>query len=164
MMFASSPPNFTSQIRSGFGIFAIVLIVSLPLAFVSQRLALAVAVAVGSVFLALLARRLRIALLLATLLAMLGAIGAAHSVHLYREPSPSSLAQLAPAAGAVPGTRAAKAVIPTTSRVSSAHANGVRTEILGWLFPGALFTLWAIGLAAVTLNRAVLRWIRRVLP
>jgi len=168
-MFASSAapqgraPSFVKELGSGLVIFAAILAASLPLAFVSERLALAVAVGVGSVFLALLARRLRIALLIATLMAVLAAFGASHSIYMAMRDAPGTrvLGDLAPAAGvATPGEAPMPAAIVSPPRVSVIAA-GLRTPLAGWAFAPALFALWAVGLAAIVLNRALLRWLWR---
>ena len=156
-------PSFVRQLGSGFAIFAVVLAASLPLAFVSESLALAVAVGVGSVFLALLARRLRIALLIATLMAVLGAFGASHSIHLAVRDAPGmrALGDLAPAAGvAIRGEGPMPAAMMMPPRVSMIAA-GERTPLAGWAFAPALFALWAVGFAAILLNRALLHWVWR---
>jgi len=156
-------PPLGKQIALGLAIFAAVLAAALPLSLVSEGLGLAAAVGVGSVLIALLARRLRIALVIATLLAVLGAFGAAHSIHLSR-PGPIHtirLASLSPASGE---TQAGTATpLPPAAVVSPVRIEyiGTRTPIAGWAFPGALFALWAFGFVAIRLNRAFARWLWR---
>src|SRR5258706_9837373 len=89
------------QLGLGLAIFAAVLAASLPLALVSEGLALGAAVGVGSVMIALLARRFRFTLMIAALLAVLGAFGTSHSIHLALRDVPEAqrLAALMPAAG-----------------------------------------------------------------
>ena len=159
---AATPP-FAKQIGLGFAIFATVLAAALPLALVSEGLALAAAVGVGSVLIALLARRLCIALLIATLLAVLGAFAAAHSVHLsVREPvGHFQLAALAPGAGTDAKTERALRVSVAFVLPVRAEIGGERIPVAGWAFPAALFALWAIGFAAIALNRALVRWLWR---
>jgi hypothetical protein len=166
MISASSTTSFAKQLGAGLGIFVVVLAASVPLAFVSEGLALAMAVAVGSVFLALVAQRLRIALVVATLMAVLGAFAASHSIHLARRDLAPPLAELAPAAGAtVYGERTANAIQAAMIAAPrlTLTAGGERVPVAGWLFPGALFALWAAGFAAIALNRALLRWLWRAL-
>jgi hypothetical protein len=156
-------PTLGKQIALGLAIFAAVLAAALPLTLISEGLGLAAAVGVGSVMVALLARRLRIALVIATLLAVLGAFAAAHSVHLAREGQihPIRLAALSPAAGE---TQAGTATpLPPAAAVAPVQIQfiGTRTPIAGWAFPGALFALWAFGFAAIRLNRAFARWLWR---
>ena len=161
------PIPLAKQIALGLTIFVAVLSASLPLAFVSEGLALSAAVGVGSVMVALLARRLMIALLIATLLAVLGAFAAAHSVHLSQMPPsvPLRLAALAPAAGpSAPAARAAPAPAAIVLSVR-AELGGERVPIAGWAFPGALFALWALGYVAIRANRAAALWLwRRFAP
>jgi len=159
----TAPLSFPKQLGLGLAIFAAVLAAALPLAFVSEGFALAAAVGVGSVLVALLARRLRIALLIATLLAVLGAFAATHSIHLsLGEPAHHTrLAALAPAAGIV--TRGERALPMATVVVMPVRAElgGAPLPIAGWAFPAALFLLWASGFAAISLNRALARWLWR---
>lgn len=156
-------PTLGKQIALGLAIFAAVLAPALSLALVSEGLGLAAAVGVGSVLLALLARRLRIALVIATLLAVLGAFAAAHSVHLSREGHiyPLRLAALAPASGEAQAGTATP--LPPAAVVAPVRIEyiGTRTPIAGWAFPGALFALWAFGFVAIRLNRAFARWLWR---
>jgi hypothetical protein len=162
---AALPPSvpLAKQIALGLAIFAGILAASLPLAFVSEGLALTTAVGVGSVMVALLARRLLIALLIATLLAVLGSFAATHSVHLsQKSPTvPARLTALAPAAG--PNAAAATTAAPPEAIVLPVrvHIGGDRVPIAGWAFPGALFLLWAVGFAAIRANRQLARWLLR---
>jgi hypothetical protein len=157
----SAPPGFATQLLLGLAIFAGVLGSALPFAFVSEGLALAAAVAVGSVLVALFARRRRIALMVATLLAVLGAFAATHSVHLaLQQPNsfPIPLAALAPAAGetsrlARPAQLATAVATPVRTEIG-----GIRIPVAGWAFPAALFVFWVVGFAAMAANRQLARW------
>lgn len=158
----SAAPGFTKQLFLGVAIFAGVLAASLPFALVSEGVALGAAVGVGGVLVAIFARRLRIALMIATLMAVLGAFAATHSVHLALHPNgfPNRLAVLAPAAGET--SRPARPAQPATA---IAIATPVRTEIggtripvAGWAFPGALLLFWVVGFAALAANRKLARW------
>lgn len=157
-----APPSLVRQLAMGCGIFAGVLAATLPLAFVSEGLALAAALALGAVLVALLARRLLVAPLIAALLAVLGAFAAAHSVHLARTENtvPIRLAELAPAAGLEAG-----GAPPAIAVVLPVHAQlgGERVPIAGWTFPAALFVLWAAGFGAIRANRALARWLWQAL-
>jgi len=165
------------QFGLGLAIFAVVLAASLPLAFVDEGLALGAAVGVASVMIALQARRLRIAMMIATLLAVLGAFGTAHSIHLAMGTAPTPrLGQLAPAAGpfgygaaaTILNERAAAApaavVMPTRAEI--VRADGTRTALplpAGWALPAVLFLFWALGYGLVAANRALIRWFGRAL-
>jgi hypothetical protein len=164
---AASRPSFPKQLGLGLAIFAAVLAASLPFAFVSDGLALAAAVGVGGVLVAPLARRRRVVLLIATLLAVLGAFGATHSIHLSVGEAADArrLGDLAPAGGiAGPNARAVPAALTYPARVEIVGSGGERISLAplaAWAFPGALFALWALGFAAIAANRALLRWLWR---
>ena len=153
-------PNLVKQMALGLGAFAGILAASLPLVFISEGLALAAAVGVGAVLVALLARRLLIAPLIATLLAVLGAFAAAHSVHVARNETivPIRLAELAPAAGLQAGGAPPAIAVMLPVR---AELGGARVPIAGWAFPAALFVLWAAGFGAIRASRALARWLWR---
>lgn len=154
---ATARPGLLKQLALGLGIFALILVVSVPLAMISEGLALAAAVAVGAAAVALLARRLLIAPLVAALLAVLGAFAAAHSVHVSRlEPAvPIRLADLAPASGLQAGGAPPLVAITLPSR---AEIGGTRVPIAGWAFPAALFALWAAGFGAIRAVHTFARW------
>jgi hypothetical protein len=158
---APGAPTFLKQLALGLAIFAGVLASAIPFAFFSEGLALGAAVGVGSVLVALLARQLRIALLTATLLAVLGAFAASHSIHVAQQPGPFPirLAALAPASGetaarpARPLLVAAAVVTPVRTEIG-----GTRLPLAGWAFPAALFAFWMLGFAAIVANRKLARW------
>ena len=154
---ATAKPGLLRQLALGLGIFALILAVSVPLATVSEGLALAAAVAVGAIAVALLARRLLIAPLIAALLAVLGAFAAAHSVHISRlEPAvPIRLADLAPSSGFQAGGAPPVVAITYAAR---AEIGETRVPIAGWSFPAALFVLWAAGFGAIRAVHAFARW------
>jgi hypothetical protein len=157
---ALRPLTLVKQLALGLAIFAGVLAASVPLAFVSEGLALGAAVAVASVLVALLARRLRISLLVATLLAVLGAFATSHSVHLAQQ-SPAiqiRLADLSPGTGLGMGEAPAPppAVVVLPPRIMLA---GELVPIGAWVFPSALFLLWAVGFAAIRASGALARWL-----
>jgi len=163
----------------GAAIFAAVLLASLPLAFVDQGLALGAAVGSASVMIALLARRLQIALMAAALMAVLGAFAATHSIHIAmgHPPAATRLAQIAPAAGPVRETAAASVMLRDRSSVAPAAlvlparaefvaADGTRSSMplpAGWTLPLALFVLWALGYGLVAMGRRFARRLTRVL-
>lgn len=157
---AMAKPGLLKQLALGLGIFALILAVSVPLAMVSESLALAAAVALGAVAVALLARRLLIAPLVAALLAVLGAFAAAHSVHIARLETavPIRLTDLAPSSGFQAG-----GAPPVVAITYQAHAaiGGTRVPIAGWAFPAALFALWAAGFGAIRAVHAGARWALR---
>ena len=141
------------QIGLGASTFGVVLAVSLPLALVDRGMALGAAVGVASVLIALFARRLRIALMAAALLAVLGAFAATQSIHMARHeaPMPQRLALIAPAAG-TPNDPAASVVLrdreasPTAlilpARAEIVAADGTRSSVTlpaGWTMPAGLF-------------------------
>ncbi len=154
---AIAKPGLLKQIALGLGIFALILAVSVPLATVSEGLALAAAVAVGAAAVALFARRLLIAPLVAALLAVLGAFAAAHSVHISQlEPAvPIRLADLAPSSGFQAGGAPPVVAITYPAR---AEIGETRVPIAGWAFPAALFALWALGFGAIRAVHAFARW------
>lgn len=156
----AAKPSLVRQLAMGLGIFAGILAASVPLVFISEGLALAVAVALGAVLVALLARRLLVAPLIAALLAVLGAFAAAHSVHLANtEPAvPIRLAELAPASGLWAG-----GAPPATAVVMQVEARfgSERVPLSGWVFPAALFTLWAAGFGTIRANQIIIRWLLR---
>ena len=153
-------PTLVEQMALGLGIFAGILAASVPLVYISEGLALAAAVGLGAVLVALLARRLLVAPLIATLLAVLGAFAAAHSVHVSRNETtvPIRLAELVPAAGFQAGGAppAIAAMLP-----ARAELGGQRVPIAGWAFPAALFVLWAAGFGAIRASRTAARWLWR---
>lgn len=153
-------PSLARQLAMGLGIFVGVLAASVPLVFISEGLALAVAVGLGAVLVALLARRMLIAPLIAALLAVLGAFATAHSVHLARTETavPIRLADLSPAAGLQAGDAppAIAVMLPAQAQLGSR-----RVPVAGWAFPAALFALWAAGFGAICANRAFVRWLVR---
>lgn len=160
------------QLGFGLAIFAAVLAASLPLAFISEGLALGAAVVVASVMIALLARRLRIALMIAALLAVLGAFGAAHSIHIAVRHAPEAqrLAALVPAAGIIGESVHRAAAYPLavmmSSRAEFVRADGSRGALPlpgFWAFPAALFVLWALGYGLVVAARAAARRLNRAL-
>ena len=157
---APARPGFVKQMALGLGIFAGILAASVPLVFVSEGLALAAAVGVGAVLVALLARRLLLAPLIAALLAVLGAFATAHSVHVARNETtvPIRLAELAPAAGLQAGGAPPVVAVALPAR---ADLGGGRVPIAGWAFPAALFLLWAGGFGAIRATRAFARWLWR---
>ena len=152
-------PSLVRQLAMGLGIFAGVLAASVPLVFISEGLALAAAVGLGAVLVALLARRLLIAPMIAALLAVLGAFATAHSVHLARTETtvPIRLAELAPAAGLHGGAPPAIAVVMPIQ----AQFGSQRVPIAGWAFPAALFALWAAGFGAIRATQLLVRWLLR---
>jgi len=169
---------FARQLGLGLAIFAAVLAASLPLAFLSEGLALGAAVGVGSVMIALLARRLRLTLMAAALLAVLGAFGTSHSIHLALRDAPEAqrLAALVPAAGLHASPSAATmfgergSAIPATlvlpARIETIGRDGTRSALplpAGWAFPAALFLLWALGYGLIAGIRASVRWFNRAL-
>lgn len=153
-------PGLLRQFALGLGVFALVLAVAVPLALISEGLALAGAVAVGAVAVAVFARRLLIAPLVAALLAVLGAFAVAHSIHVARQDAtvPIRFADLAPAAGLQAGGAppVVAAVLPTRAEIGT-----TRVPIAGWAFPAALFALWAAGFAAIRAAHASARWLLR---
>ena len=165
------------RLGSGAAIFALVLAVSLPLAFVDQGLALGAAVGVASVLIALLAQRLQIALMAAALMAVLGAFAAAQSVHIAmgNPPAVTRLAQMAPAAGTLTDTAATTVVLRDRSitapealvlpaRAEFVGADGTRSSMplpAGWSLPIALFVLWSLGYGLIALSRIAARRINR---
>lgn len=178
MTFFAAVPGFGRQIGLGLAIFAAVTAVSLPLALVSEQLALGAAVAVGGVFVALFARRLRIALLIAALMAVLGAFGATHSIHLSRGDAADlrNLAAIAPSAGPARGqpegvaaavTRSGAlqpAALMLPSRIAATGGDGRRVSVAapsGWALPAMLFALWVLAYAAVLSGRYLLRRVWR---
>ncbi len=79
-----SPSANASPLRQlvlGSEVFAGILAVSVPLIFVSKGLALGAAIGLGVLLVALLARRLLLTTLIAAVLAILGALATAQSVH-----------------------------------------------------------------------------------
>lgn len=157
---APARPTLVKQMVLGLGIFAGILATSVPLVFISEGLALAAAVGVGAVAVALLARRLLIAPLIAALLAVLGAFATTHSVHIaHQEPAvPIRLSELAPAAGLQAGGAPPLVAVALPSR---ADFGGTRVPVAGWAFPVALFALWALGFGAIRATRAFARWLWR---
>ena len=153
-------PTLVKQMALGLGIFAGILATSVPLVFISEGLALGAAVGVGAVAVALLARRLLIAPLVAALLAVLGAFATSHSVHIaYQEPAvPIRLSELAPAAGLQAGGAPPLVAMALPSR---AELGSTRVPVAGWAFPAALFALWALGFGAIRATRAFARWLVR---
>ncbi len=153
-------PGLLRQFALGLGVFALVLAVAVPLALISEGLALAGAVAVGAVAVAVFARRLLIAPLVAALLAVLGAFAVAHSIDVARQDAtvPIRFADLAPAAGLQAGGAppVVAAVLPTRAEIGA-----TRVPIAGWAFPAALFALWAAGFAAIRAAHASARWLLR---
>jgi len=155
--------GLAKQLGLGLAIFAAVLAAALPFAFISEGLALGAAVCIGSVLVALLARRLRIALMIATLLAVLGAFAATHSIHLALHDTtvPIRLAALAPASGAETRGSPAIAMPAVVVMPVRAELGSGSTSLAGWAFPGALFALWAAGFAAIAASGALARWLWR---
>lgn len=176
MTIAAAFQPFARQFGLGLAIFATVLAVSLPLAFVSEGLALGAAVGVGSVMIALLARQLRFTLIIAALMAVLGAFGTSHSIHLALRDVPEAqrLAALMPAAGlngssaAMFGDRggAAPAMVVLPVRAEIIGRDGTRSALplpAGWAFPAALFILWALGYCLIAAGRVAARRLSRAL-
>lgn len=157
---APARPTLVKQMALGLGIFAGILATSVPLVFISEGLALGAAVGVGAVVVALLARRLLIAPLVAALLAVLGAFATSHSVHMaYQEPAiPIRLSELAPAAGLQAGGAPPLVAMALPSR---ADIGATRVPVAGWAFPAALFALWALGFGAIRATQAFARWLVR---
>jgi hypothetical protein len=160
---APRAPTFVKQLALGLAIFAGVLAAAIPFAFFSEGMALAAAVGVGSVLVAIFARRLRIALVIATLLAVLGAFAATHSIHVALQPSnfPIRLSALAPASGetlrnARPVQLATAVLLPTRTEIG-----GTQIPLAGWALPAALFVFWMLGFAAIVANRKLARWMWR---
>lgn len=167
------------RLGHGAAIFGAVLLASLPLAFVDQGLALGAAVGAASVMIALLARRLQIALMAAALMAVLGAFAATQSIHIAmgNPPAANRLAQIAPAAGPVGETTAASVMLRDRSSLAPAAlvlparaefmtADGTRSSMLlpaGWSLPLALFVLWALGYGLIALSHRFARRITRAL-
>ncbi len=169
----TNPPSFATQLALGLGIFAAVLAVSIPLAFVAAPAGLAAAVTLGSLFLALQMRRLRFSLVTATLLAVLAAFGSAQTAQTERlhradvQAAARQFADLAPASGHAIPVAAPREVIAAVVMLPRAELMGADgrllqvTAIAGWAFPPALVLLWIVGLAAFTGNRALLRHLRQ---
>jgi hypothetical protein len=157
---SAARPGLAKQLALGLGIFAGILAASVPLVFISEGLALAAAVGAGAVAVALLARRLLIAPLVAALLAVLGAFATSHSVHVaHQQPSvPIRLGEIAPAAGLEAGGAPPVIAVALPSR---AEFGGTRLPIAGWAFPAALFALWALGFGAIRATSAFARWLWR---
>ncbi|MCW5773613.1 MAG: hypothetical protein KIT16_18370 [Rhodospirillaceae bacterium] len=177
MSSAAAITAFGREIGLGVVIFASVSAVALPLAFISEGLALGAAIALGSVLIALLARRLRIALLIAALLAVLGAFGATHSISVKHGDAadPQRLAAMAPASGIArpaPAERRADrnlfqpATMMLPTRIAATGLDGEKISLTAppsWALPALLFALWAAGYVALLAAIGLLRRLWRSL-